>query len=310
MCAVFHILDAVLDDQMYGCFDKTCGFSGIGHHWKHLVWSFLHIYMHSPLTHYLFKEFTTRIKTEGIFVLNIAETCSSSEPTFNTAMLHVMSLMFSQTFAGNTSGEAQSLPLKFHVLLLSQMLPSRHQKQLTAKLINSPFGSIITREEHKPTVTQTQRHVRCEEWWKKTKNRIGYWCKQQQKEELNEGFKGKVAEKTVRVMDGVTSVTTPYSSPGLCIFAFHPHHHEHTKRQANELCASMCCLHYWTAQWQTQRAPLKGRDSLDKPRHCIPGSLVPQRCRISTHTSGLVASCGSGWLTVAVWLDELMPTDF
>lgn len=115
--------------------------------------------------------------------------------------------------------------------------------------------------------------------------------------------------KTAQVMDGVTSLSlSPYLSLGLCIFVLYPH--THTKQQANELFfASMFCLHYWTVQRQTQKPPLKGRDSLDKLRHCIPGSLVPQRCRISTHTSGLVvrlglvASCGSGWLTVACWLD-------
>lgn len=65
--------------------------------------------------------------------------------------------------------------------------------------------------------------------------------------------------------------------------------------KATGLSASICCLHYWTVQRQTQRPPLKSRDSQDNPRYCIPRSLVPQRCRISTHTSGLVASCGSGW---------------
>lgn len=128
------------------------------------------------------------------------------------------------------------------------------------------------------------------------------------KEELKDCFNGKITMKTVRVMDDVTSLSlNPYLYLGLCIFVFHPHRHTnthiHTKRQASELFASMCCLHYWTVQRRTQRPPLKGWDSLDKPRHCIPRSLVPQRCRISTHTSGLVvrlglvASCGIGWLT-------------
>lgn len=86
--------------------------------------------------------------------------------------------------------------------------------------------------------------------------------------------------------------------------ALHPHRHTHTECQANELFASMCCLHCWTVQRQTQRPPLKGQDSQDKPCHCISRSLVPQQCRISTHTSGLVvaASCGSGWVTVAGWI--------
>lgn len=90
---------------------------------------------------------------------------------------------------------------------------------------------------------------------------------------------------------------SPRSSLSLCIFVFHPHRHthRHTKQQANELFASMCCLHHWTEQQQAQRPPLKGRDPLDNPSHCVPRSLVPQCCRISTHTSGLVASCGSGW---------------
>lgn len=118
---------------------------------------------------------------------------------------------------------------------------------------------------------------------------------------LSESAAGRVTE----------SIQVPL---GLCIFVSPTlsHTHIHTKRQTNELFACMCCLHYWTVQRQTQRPPLKGWDSQDNPRYCIPRSLVPQRCRISTHTSGLVlrlglvASCGSSWLTVTGWQAALM----
>lgn len=85
--------------------------------------------------------------------------------------------------------------------------------------------------------------------------------------------------------------TEPILAPQLVHFI---NNVSHTKRRANELFASMCCLHYWTVQRQTQRPPLKGRDSQDKPSYCIPRSLVPQHCRISTHTSGVVLRLGTG----------------
>ena len=65
-----------------------------------------------------------------------------------------------------------------------------------------------------------------------------------------------------------------------------------------------------------QRPPLKSRDSQDNPHHCIPRSLVPQRCRISTHTPGVVVrhveAASELWLVVwstEWWVDGLRPAD-
>lgn len=92
------------------------------------------------------------------------------------------------------------------------------------------------------------------------------------------------------------------TSLGLCILVFQLSH-MHTVRAAIGQWAF--CQHVLSSsvQQRGQKPPLKDRDSLDNPHYCFPTALVPQRCRISTHTSGSAASRESDGLTLDGVLD-------